>query len=470
MVTGARRLDLSREGVGPGDRVVLCLGNAATFLSFFVAAQALGAIPVPLPSIADFQAPAAFRERIGGVMSDCEPRVVVVDSLRGIEPGASTSLMGAPFIDTSARVASPMRRPPSGVPVRSLVSRDRLHSVHVRQHGLAEGRGRDSPEPRVEHAGEHGGRALRSRTIGRCRGSRSTTTWASSAGCCSASTWASTRSSCRHGRSSAGRIPGSRAMSHFKATFSCAPNFAYTILARRLPPERPAGHRPLELAARLQRSRAHRSRHSPGLRASLRVGGPGARQPVSRLRHGRVHARRRVPDAGRPRAARRRRSRPPRTGRPGDAGQPGLADRRLVRQRRTRRAWPHRAHSRDRHERRIARASPGRDCRERPVGQPVLLPEGRPLHGAAQGATNRRPRVRGERRPLHRRPHQGPAHHQRSQLRAVGHRARRVRRARRAVRIGRRLRHPRGRGDRRALSRGRDRTAVVCSRPICVSW
>ena len=234
MVRGAAA-DLSREGVGPGDRVVLCLGNAATFLSFFVAAQALGAIPVPLPSTADFQAPAAFRERIGGVMSDCEPRVVVVDSLRGIEPGASLSSMGASFIDTSARVASPIGALPpalrfdrsfhetafiqytsgsTGSPKGVVVThRNLVSNMRASTEGARFGPGDRSLSwlPLYHDMGLVGGLLL--------------------------GLYLGIDTFVMPTRTFVGR-PDSwlRAMSHFKATFSCAPNFAYTILARRLPP------------------------------------------------------------------------------------------------------------------------------------------------------------------------------------------------------------------------------------------
>ena len=76
-------------GVKTGDRVVLCLLNPARFLAFFLGAQALGAIPVPLPSASDLKARDAFRERVDSVVADCLPRAIVVDTrddAEGLDP------------------------------------------------------------------------------------------------------------------------------------------------------------------------------------------------------------------------------------------------------------------------------------------------------------------------------------------------------------------------------------------------
>jgi acyl-CoA synthetase (AMP-forming)/AMP-acid ligase II len=67
-------------GIGSGDRVVLCLSNTSAFLSFFLGAQAVGAIPVPLPSARDVRVRDGFRKRVDSVIADCEPGAVVVDS------------------------------------------------------------------------------------------------------------------------------------------------------------------------------------------------------------------------------------------------------------------------------------------------------------------------------------------------------------------------------------------------------
>ena len=226
----AAAIELARAGVGPDDRVLVCVGGAATFLSFFLAAQSLGAIPVPLPSISDFQAPAAFRERIGGVMVDCEPRVVIVDSVRGLEVTPS----GPAYIDTSARAPSPATPPspsfrlersfheiafiqytsgstgsPKGVVVthRNLVSNMRASTEGAR---FGPGDRSLSWLPLYHDMGLVGGLLL--------------------------GVYLGIETFVMPTKSFVGRPDAwLRAMSRFKATFSCAPNFAYSILARRLP-------------------------------------------------------------------------------------------------------------------------------------------------------------------------------------------------------------------------------------------
>lgn len=227
----AAAMDLEGQGVEPGDRVVLCLGSPSTFLSFFLATQALGAVPVPLPSLSDFQAPAAFRERVGGVIADCEPRVVVVDSSRGLEGQFGA---GRPAcIDTSTRVAAPRAAPsscrfdrafhetafiqytsgstgsPKGVVVthRNLVSNLRASTESARF-------GPDDRSlswlPLYHDMGLVGGLLL--------------------------GLYLGIDTFIMPTKSFVGR-PDSwlRAMSRLRATFTCAPNFAYSILARRLP-------------------------------------------------------------------------------------------------------------------------------------------------------------------------------------------------------------------------------------------
>ncbi|MCL2451029.1 MAG: AMP-binding protein [Polyangiaceae bacterium] len=70
---------LAGAGVVRGDRVVLSVSEAPEFLAFFLGAQGLGAIPVPLPSVADVRARDAFRARVDSVVRDCSPAAIVVD-------------------------------------------------------------------------------------------------------------------------------------------------------------------------------------------------------------------------------------------------------------------------------------------------------------------------------------------------------------------------------------------------------
>lgn len=69
---------LARAGLLPGDRVVLSLSDAAQFFSFLLGAQCIGAIPVPVPGF--FELPTrGYINRIISVVSDAEPRVLIVD-------------------------------------------------------------------------------------------------------------------------------------------------------------------------------------------------------------------------------------------------------------------------------------------------------------------------------------------------------------------------------------------------------
>ncbi len=70
---------LASVGVGRGNRVLVCVESRELFFTFFLAAQGLGAVPVPLPAASDSRLPAAFRERITSVAKDCAPRAIVAD-------------------------------------------------------------------------------------------------------------------------------------------------------------------------------------------------------------------------------------------------------------------------------------------------------------------------------------------------------------------------------------------------------
>src|SRR5215469_7807040 len=101
---------LIEAGIAPRDRVLLCVSQTTSFLSFFLAAQALGAVPVPLPSPSEFRARSAFGERVQAVAADCTPRVIVVDG-----SGEATDLKDAV---SAARVvlASALGTPDSNAP------------------------------------------------------------------------------------------------------------------------------------------------------------------------------------------------------------------------------------------------------------------------------------------------------------------------------------------------------------------
>ena len=80
---------LAARGVAAGDRVLLCVDRPDAFLAYFVGAQALGAIPVPLPSTSDLGT-VVLEKRIKSIAEDCTPRALVFsggagDRLRALD-------------------------------------------------------------------------------------------------------------------------------------------------------------------------------------------------------------------------------------------------------------------------------------------------------------------------------------------------------------------------------------------------
>jgi acyl-CoA synthetase (AMP-forming)/AMP-acid ligase II len=92
---------LAAAGVEEGDRVVLCLLDPGRFLSFFLGAEAIGAIPVPLPSAGDLKAREAYRDRVGSVVTDCQPRAMVVDTAADLDALGPELARRAAVIDGS---------------------------------------------------------------------------------------------------------------------------------------------------------------------------------------------------------------------------------------------------------------------------------------------------------------------------------------------------------------------------------
>jgi fatty-acyl-CoA synthase len=78
----AARAACALEGAGAraGDRVVLGLTDPRTFVAWFLGALGRGMIAVPVPPLEQLGGSAHPQLRIGGILTDCEPRVAVVES------------------------------------------------------------------------------------------------------------------------------------------------------------------------------------------------------------------------------------------------------------------------------------------------------------------------------------------------------------------------------------------------------
>jgi acyl-CoA synthetase (AMP-forming)/AMP-acid ligase II len=232
---------LSRAGVSDGDRVALCITSPPDFLSFFLATQALGAIPVPLPSPSEFRFPAGFRERVGAAVEDCAPRALVSDVASNIEaflPGIavrpSIIVAGMASDDRGEREPPPSlrfeRRPhetafiqytsgSSGSPKGVVVTHGNL-IANMRSCAKAAQFGPDDRSvswlPLYHDMGLVGGLLL-----GVYLGL--------------ATFVMRTKSFTEH------PVNWLRAISQFRGTFACAPNVAYHLLVNRLPEEAIAG-------------------------------------------------------------------------------------------------------------------------------------------------------------------------------------------------------------------------------------
>lgn len=77
---------IQSKGLRAGDRVLLSLAKPDDFLIAFLGTMAMGAIPVPLPSLSAFRAPRSFRERFEGVAENCRSRLTIVDSVSDALP------------------------------------------------------------------------------------------------------------------------------------------------------------------------------------------------------------------------------------------------------------------------------------------------------------------------------------------------------------------------------------------------
>jgi acyl-CoA synthetase (AMP-forming)/AMP-acid ligase II len=92
--------ELERAGIGRGARVILAVQRPERFLAYFLGASGLGAIPVPLPPLLGHEMPRVFTERLTSVAGDCQPSLAVVDAPRALE--AVGDALGVPGIDAAA--------------------------------------------------------------------------------------------------------------------------------------------------------------------------------------------------------------------------------------------------------------------------------------------------------------------------------------------------------------------------------
>ena len=69
---------LARRRIEAGQRVVLSLSNAADFVSFMMGAQCLGAVVVPAPSLSELPR-RAYARRLAAIARDAGPALLVVD-------------------------------------------------------------------------------------------------------------------------------------------------------------------------------------------------------------------------------------------------------------------------------------------------------------------------------------------------------------------------------------------------------
>src|SRR5438067_8436476 len=108
---------LATNGLGHGDRVLLCVPTGRAFLDGFLGASLIGAVPVPLPSLEGFARPTAFVNRLASVVRDAGPSAVLADR-RTAEHLRNSGLLdpGLPVIEprSLADRAAPEPRPASG--------------------------------------------------------------------------------------------------------------------------------------------------------------------------------------------------------------------------------------------------------------------------------------------------------------------------------------------------------------------
>lgn len=89
---------LSKRGVRARDRVILSIADPGVFLAFLVGVQTLGAIPVPVPAAAELPQQ-AYNLRLQSVIRDALPYALVLESTRGLRDTETALLDGLQVID-----------------------------------------------------------------------------------------------------------------------------------------------------------------------------------------------------------------------------------------------------------------------------------------------------------------------------------------------------------------------------------
>jgi acyl-CoA synthetase (AMP-forming)/AMP-acid ligase II len=93
---------LLRLGVNEGDRVVVAVSAPLEFLSFFLGAQGIGAVPVPAPSLGSEMQFRGYLERLTAVAKDARPAVTLLQDDRAAER-VSDELRGLTRVESLER-------------------------------------------------------------------------------------------------------------------------------------------------------------------------------------------------------------------------------------------------------------------------------------------------------------------------------------------------------------------------------
>lgn len=91
---------LSRRGVRARDRVVLSVADPGVFFAFLVGVQSLGAIPVPVPGAAELPQQ-AYSLRLRSVIRDALPYALVLENTKALTATDMTLLDGLQVLDAS---------------------------------------------------------------------------------------------------------------------------------------------------------------------------------------------------------------------------------------------------------------------------------------------------------------------------------------------------------------------------------